>query len=232
MRTSSLLICLAASVYAAGLFAADLELESARDRQDRAALQRIASSCETAAQSAAKNAEAQYHAALAAAYAAEVANEVKDKELAKRTAEAGIEAAERAVALDPKNGEYYRVLASLYGQVIPANPLSGLSYGKKAKEAINKALELSPKSAAVHIAAGIGNYYLPPMFGGGPELALKDFNEAVALDAKSSEAYLWIGLADRKLHKNAEARQAFAKSLELNPRRVWAKEQLEKTPAQ
>jgi hypothetical protein len=41
-----------------------------------------------------------------------------------------------------------------------------------------------------------------------------------------------MGLTLRKLHKNPEARQAFAKSLELNPNRIWAKDQLEKTPAQ
>jgi hypothetical protein len=51
------------------------------------------------------------------------------------------------------------------------------------------------------------------------------------LDAKSAEAYLWLGLAQRKLHQNAEARVAFTKSLELNPRRIWTRQQLEKTPA-
>jgi hypothetical protein len=34
----------------------------------------------------------------------------------------------------------------------------------------------------------------------------------------------------RKLNRNAEARQAIQKSLELNPQRVWARQQLEKTP--
>jgi hypothetical protein len=33
----------------------------------------------------------------------------------------------------------------------------------------------------------------------------------------------------RKENKNAEARQAFTKSLELNPKRTWAAQQLEKT---
>jgi Flp pilus assembly protein TadD len=43
---------------------------------------------------------------------------------------------------------------------------------------------------------------------------------------------LWLGLALRKSGRNGEARKAFARSLELNPRRVWAKQQLEKTPAE
>jgi Flp pilus assembly protein TadD len=40
-----------------------------------------------------------------------------------------------------------------------------------------------------------------------------------------------LGLSLRKENRDAEARQAFTKSLELNPNRVWAKQQLEKTPA-
>jgi len=228
MRT----LALALIFSAVPAFAADSELEKARDRQDRPALEKIAAEYAAGAQAAQKDPEAQYRAALAASYAAEVAIEVKDKEKARRAAESGIAQAERAISLKPGNGEYYRILATLYGQVIPANPMAGIGYGKKAKEAIGKALELSPKSAAVHIAEGVGNYYLPPMFGGGPDLAAKNFNEAIALEPKSSEAYLWLGIAQKKLHKNAEARQSLAKSLELNPRRVWAKEQLEKTPAQ
>ena len=227
MRTIALFL-----VASAGLLSADPELERARDKQDRPALEKLAAACEDAAQKNQKDAEAQYRAALASSYLAEVAIEVKDKMQAKRAADAGIAAAERAIALQPKNGEYYRVLATLYGQVIPANPLAGLGYGKKAKDAISKALELSPKSAPVHIAAGVGNYYLPEMFGGGPALAIKDFNQAIALDPKSAEAYMWLGVAERKMHSNAAARQAFAKSVELNPRRIWAKEQLDKTPAQ
>jgi len=36
----------------------------------------------------------------------------------------------------------------------------------------------------------------------------------------------------RKLKRYAEARQALADAIKLNPERVWAKQQLEKTPAQ
>ncbi len=227
MRTVAFAIFLAATAAAA-----DSELEHARDKQDRPTLDRIAGQYASGAQAAPKDAEAQYRAALASSYVAEVAIEVKDKEKARRAAESGIAPAERAISLKPNNGEYYRILATLYGQIIPANPMSGLSYGKKAKEAIAKALELSPKSAPVHIAEGVGNYYLPAMFGGGPELAIKNFQEAIALDPKNSDAYLWLGIAQKKLHKNGEARQALAKSIELNSARIWAKEQLDKTPAQ
>ena len=212
--------------------ASDPELEKARDRQDRAALEKFAFTLSAAAKANPKDADSQYRAALAAAYEAEVAIELKDKVGAKNSAESGIPFAEKAVDLQPKNAENYRVLAILCGQVVPANPLGGMTYGKRAKEAVNKALELNPKSPGVKVAEGVGNYYLPAMLGGGPDLAARNFNEAIALDSKCADAYLWLGLTLRKLHKNAEARQAFAKSVELNPRRIWAKDQLEKTPPQ
>ena len=207
------------------------DLEHARDRQDKPALERAAAELSAAAAKQPQDAAAQYRAALAQSYLAEVAMEMRDKERAKTAAEAGIKAAERAVALNGSAGEHHRVLGTLCGQVIPANVMAGLRYGRCAQEAINKAIELAPKSAIVFVSRGVGNYYLPPMFGGGPDVAIRDFRKAIELDPKSAEAYLWMGIALRKANRNAEAHQAIAKAVELNPRRVWAKQQLEKTPA-
>ncbi len=138
--------------------------------------------------------------------------------------------AEKAVAMKPGDAENYRVLGTLYGQAI-TDLMSGLSYGPKAKDAINKAVEKAPKSSMMYVARGVGNYYLPSQLGGGPKNAIPDFQKAIELDAKNAEAYLWLGLSLRKDNRDAEARQAFQKALELNPNRVWAKQQLEKTPA-
>ena len=102
----------------------------------------------------------------------------------------------------------------------------------KAKDAINKAVEKAPKVSAMYVARGVGNYYLPPAFGGGIELAIKDFRKAIELNPKNADAYLWLGVALRKDNQNAEAHKALAKALELNPNRLWAKQQLDKTPAQ
>ena len=76
----------------------------------------------------------------------------------------------------------------------------------------------------------MGNYYLPAALGGGYDLAIKDFRKAIELDAKNADAYLWLGIALRKVNQPDEARKAIAKSLELNPNRMWAKQQLDKTP--
>jgi len=161
-----------------------------------------------------------------------VALELRDKRQAQQAAELGIKWAERAIGLAPAKAEYHRILGTLCGQVVPANVLMGLSYGKRAKDAIAKALEKDPKSASAYVARGVGNYYLPPSFGGGTQLAIADFRKAIEYDAKNAEAYLWLGLSLRKEQKNAEARKAFEQSLKLNPDRVWVKQQLEKTPAQ
>jgi len=62
------------------------------------------------------------------------------------------------------------------------------------------------------------------------DLAIKDFRKAIELDPKNADAWLWLGIALRRADQPEEARQAIQKSLELNPNRMWAKQQLDKTP--
>jgi tetratricopeptide (TPR) repeat protein len=218
-----------ALVMAGFLAASPSVLESARDQQDRATLQKTIAELSAAAAKAPNDADAHYKLALACSYLAEVNIELRDRKQGRQAAEQGIKAGEKALSLKP-NAENYRILATLYGQAI-TDVLSGLSYGPKAKEAIGKAVEAAPKSSAVWVARGVGNYYLPSQFGGGAQNAISDFRKALELDPKNAEAYLWLGVSLRKENKDAEARQALQKSLELNPNRLWVKQQLEKTPA-
>src|SRR5579871_142818 len=218
------------TIVLAAFLAAAPALQTARDQQDRAALQKLVDESLAAAQRAPKDADAQYRAALASSYLAEVALELRDKKLAEQAAVRGVKAADQAIALKPDVAEYYRVLGTLCGQVVPANLITGLSYGKRAKDAIDKAVQMDPKSPAAYMARGVGNYYLPAALGGGLDLAIADFQKSVALDPKDADAWLWLGIALRKQNKNADARAAFSKAVELNPKRVWAKEQLDKTP--
>jgi tetratricopeptide (TPR) repeat protein len=224
------LILLSAALVA-GATLDDSDLAKARDRQDRAGLEKMAGDLRAAADKQPTDAAAQYRAALAASYAAEVAIEARDKAAAKSAAQSGIEAGDRAVSLKPDSGEYQRILGTLCGQMISSNSLSALKYGKCALDAVNKAIELDPKSSMAYLSHGVGNYYMPVAFGGGVELAIKDFRKAIELNARNADAWLWLGVALRRANQGEEARQAFIKSLELNPNRVWAKQQLEKTPA-
>ncbi len=204
------------------------DLEKARDAQDRATLERMA---QQASNPKPNDAAAQYRLALAESYLAEVAIELRDKNAAHNAAEAGIDAAKKAVALKD-SAENHRLLGTLCGQAISANVLQGMKYGRCAQEEVNKAVQMDPKASVNYLARGVGNYYLPQGFGGGVDLAIKDFQKAAELDPQSAEPQLWLGLALRKQNRNAEARKAFQKALELNPSRVWAKVQLDKTPAQ
>jgi len=217
---------------AVALAAAAPELQRARDLQDRPAIEKLLPALASAAQRGSTDPAAHYALALAQSYLSEVALELRDKEAAARAAEAGIRAAEKATQLDPAKAEYHRILGALCGQIIPANVLAGLRYGKCALEAVNKAIDLDAKSSDAWMSRGVGNYYLPAQFGGGAEKGIADLEKAIKLNPKSADAHLWLGIALRKLNRNAEARVALSKSLELNPRRVWAKQQLEKTPAQ
>jgi tetratricopeptide (TPR) repeat protein len=210
--------------------AAPSPLEVARDKQDRPVLTDLAAQAGAAAAKSPNDPEAQYRAALANSYLAEVALELRDRKAGRQFAEQGIRFAEKTVALKPENAEYHRLLGTLYGQAV-TDIMSGLTYGPKAKDAINKAVEKAPKVSMMYVARGVGNYYVPAQLGGGAKLSIPDFQKAIELDPRNAEAYLWLGLSLRKENRDAEARQAFVKSLELNPNRVWAKQQLEKTPA-
>lgn len=216
---------------AAAVAGENSDLAKARDLQDRATLDKILNNCRTEADKQPKDAAAQYRVALAASYAAEVATELRDKGATKNFAQTGIDAAERAVNLQPDSAEHQRILGTLCGQIISGNTLSALKYGKCALDAVNKAIELDPKSSVNYVSHGVGNYYLPPAFGGGMDLAIKDFRKAIELDPKNADAWLWLGIALRRVNQPDEARKAIQKSLELNPNRMWAKQQLEKTPA-
>ena len=217
------------------LFAAmpDAELARARDTQNLAAVDAVIARNKQAAGSNAKSADAQYNLALAFSYAAEVATELRNKKKAESYAVAGLDAAQKAVALDGSNAEYHRLLGAACGQVIPANPLMGaLKYGSCARDEINKAISLNGNLALAYVSRGVGSYYLPAQMGGGTDLALKDLDKAISLDPHLADAYLWKGVVLRKANRNTDARAAFEEALKLDPNRLWAKQQLDKTPAQ
>ena len=125
MRAVLLFAAVGLSIFASGV----PELERARDKQDRAALDKLAGEFRGAAEKQPNDAVAQYRHALAESYAAEVAVEVRDKAQAKNYAEAGIAAAEKAISLKAGVSEYHRILGTLCGQMISSNGLAAIRYG-------------------------------------------------------------------------------------------------------
>lgn len=216
-----------------GAGAPDLELEKARDAQNLQSLDSIIARNNKAAAANSSSAEAQYKSALAYSYAAQVAMELRDKKKSESYAVAGLDRAKKAVADNGSNAEYHRLQGALCGQVIPANPIMGaLSYGNCARDEIEKAITLNGNLALAYVSRGVGNFYLPAQMGGGIDLALKDIDKAISLDPKLAEAYVWKGVMLRKASRNSDARQAFTEALKLDPAKIWARQQLDKTPAQ
>jgi tetratricopeptide (TPR) repeat protein len=209
------------------------ELLTARDRQDSAAIQNLIGQYERAANQDPKSADAQYRLALAYSYGAEVAMEMRDKKKAESLAEAGLAAAQKAVEENGGSAEYHRLRGELCGQVIPANPLMGtLKYGQCARDEIDRAIQMNGNLALAYVSRGVGTYYLPASMGGGIDSAIKDFDKAISINPNLAEAYLWKGIALHKANRNAEARETLQKALQLDPQRVWTKDQLNKIPAQ
>lgn len=224
------LLSLSLVLIAGGASLDDSDLLKARDHQDRAALDKLAAESRADADKQPNDASAQYRLALAESYSAEVAIEMHDKTGARNAAQAGMDAANKAVSLKPDSAEYQRVLGTLCGQAVSSNSLAGLKYGKCALDSVDKAIQLDPKSSMAYLSHGVGNYYLPPAFGGGIDVAIKDFRKAIELNPKNADAWLWLGVALRRSNQPVEAQKAFEKSLEINPNRVWARQQLDKTP--
>src|SRR5579871_4309503 len=118
----------------------DASLLKARDAQDRASLERIATQATSTAERQAKDAEAQYRAAFAQSTLAEVATEMRDKALARTAAESGLNAAEKAVTLKSDSAGYHRIYGTLCGQEAAAlGGLGALKYGHCALDEVNKA---------------------------------------------------------------------------------------------
>src|ERR1700722_530306 len=204
---------------------ANPELLKARDAQNRPKLEQIAAQLSSAADRQSADPRAQYEAAVAQSALAEVATEMHDKGQARAASEAGMKAAERAATLKPGEAEYHRIWGTLCGQETASlGALGALKYGHCALDEVNKAMALDSKEPMNYLSRGIGNYYLPTAFGGGVELALKDFEKAIALDANSADAHLWLGIALRKLNRNADAHKEFELAVKLNPARLWAKQ--------
>src|ERR1019366_10487077 len=89
---------------------AGARLETAREKQARAALTEMVAQQTAAAVKAPNDAEAQYRAAVTNCYLAEIKIELKDRKTGAQVAEQGIRFGEKAVPLKPENADYQRVL--------------------------------------------------------------------------------------------------------------------------
>ncbi len=124
------------------------------------------------------------------------------------------------------------LLGELCGQVIPANPLLGtLKYGQCARDEIQQSDTTrqqtrtrlrQPRRRQLLSAFGHGRRRGPRAQGFRYRRSRSNPNLA--------EAYIWKGVALRKANRDAEARQAFERALQLDPNRCLGQRTVEQDP--
>lgn len=196
---------------------------SARHARDRADVAALSAQIDRARQEAeqTKTADAYLRLALFDHWIVEVGHLQQDKSLGKKAAHEGIEAAEKAVALQPDSSQAHGLLGNLYGDIIPFTFMAGPRYGPKSNGELNRALELNAKNIEAIVGLAIGKIFTPAAFGGSLPKAIQLLNKAVELDPASDTARGWLAHAYEKNHQHIEAVRQITEALRLNPERRW-----------
>jgi tetratricopeptide (TPR) repeat protein len=144
----------------------------------------------------------------------------------------------KAVSINEDFAEAHALLSGSYGLKASGGIFSGMKYGPKSNNEIDRALQLVPSNPRVLLLDGIGLLFTPSMFGGDTEKAITQFKEAAKEFEKFTpkdetmphwgkvEVYAWLGQAYEKQKKFELAKQAYEKALELNPDYGWVKNNL------
>ena len=138
-------------------------------------------------------------------------------------------------ALDHRSGwaEANALLSLVYGRKAAGGMISGMRYGPKASNAIDRAQDAAPNNPRVLLAQGISLYNTPSMWGGDTEEAITRLQEATTRFANTSptdplqpnwghaDAYAWLGIAHANEDRPREARTAFENALDVRPGYGW-----------
>ncbi|MCA9409999.1 MAG: hypothetical protein KC931_06240 [Candidatus Omnitrophica bacterium] len=137
----------------------------------------------------------------------------------------GMVFADRAVALRPNSSEAHRVKGELWIHQI-TGPISGIRFGPKGKESIEKAIELDPRNLEARRALGLMYLYNPPFNGGDKDKAAETFDELSQAGA-GDRCYVLAARAYLEKDEPQKAAIRLKKALELNPANIEAKQLLE-----
>lgn len=160
----------------------------------------------------------------------EAAEDHDDKPAAKQAAQAGVDAARKAVALAPKSSEAHVLLGSLLGQLIAYVPMGGMRYGREATSELDQAIQLDPKNAGAYVSRAIAYFMTPSMFGGSNDKAAEYLHKALSLSPDSdtaASAYIWLAQVELKQGEKSSAARNIQSALKIDPARVFA-QQVEK----
>ena len=135
---------------------------------------------------------------------------------------------------DPNDAEAHLVLAQVY-QARITGTMSGMRFGRRARETRDRALELAPGDPRVLYLKGVSQLMAPGPFGNREE-ARRNLEAAVARFAEGApegvfwwgepEAHAFLGLSHARENERDEARAAYERALELEPGFDWVREHL------
>lgn len=199
------------------------EVAAARKARDRVDVAALRSALDAARQEATRSGsfDAYERLALFSHWMVEMAHANDDKTLGKNSASEGIEAAQKASALNPNSAEAHAMLGNLYGDIIPFAFMGGPRYGPKSTKEEERSLELDPNNVEGHIGLAIDKIFTPATFGGDVSKAIKLLQDAIKIDPSSDTAHAWLAQAYEAHHQHDLAVQEINRALELNPERHW-----------
>jgi len=185
----------------------------ARDHADVETLQALISTALTEA--AQQNSAAAYEKlAQLDLWLCEVGRDKSDGQLVKTAAQDGVDAANKAVALNDKSSEAHRLEGELLGELIPHVFAGGMRYGPLSSKQLDRAIQLDPRNANAYVARGVNYFYTPSVFGGGHDKAIAMLKEAIEVDSTSDLPHLWLafiyledGNIDSSFREITEARR-------------------------
>jgi cytochrome c-type biogenesis protein CcmH/NrfG len=134
---------------------------------------------------------------------------------AQRRWDQAVEAAQRAVSLQPNNPEYHLWLGRAYGEKAGHSSfITGANLAKKVKNEFERAVQLNPRS--VEARSDLAEFYLeaPGFMGGGKDKALAQAAEIAKLDPARAH-WLYAALA-RKNDDNATAEKELRAAIQAS----------------
>ena len=138
------------------------------------------------------------------------------------------------IEADPDDAGAHLVLSQVYQQRI-TGMMSGMRFGRRAGETLDRALALAPEDPRARYLKGVNQLMAPGPFGNREE-ARRNLEAAVARFAEGApdgvflwgepEAHAFLGLSYAREDEPAKAREHYERALELEPGFDWVRHRL------
>jgi tetratricopeptide (TPR) repeat protein len=141
--------------------------------------------------------------------------------------EAGMDAANKAIALQPKRPEGHFWLAANMGALAESFGLSqGLKYRKAIRASLEEVLRLDPGFGQGSADRALGRWYfkVPGLFGGSNTKSEAHLRTSLTYDPQSTASWFFLGETLEDMGRKADARAAFQHVLDAPFNPDWTPE--------